>query len=236
MKHAEAPADTVMMGVMHDALRRDFSRTRDILAAPVVLGARQASAIARHISFMLVFLKEHHHNEDDKLWPLVLSHDPALGPLLDAMSKDHAAIAAEVDRLNDAAQQFGEQPSDTARDELVAAIDQLTVLLAPHLEREENELMPRVSACLTAAHWRDFEKSAKPDLSVPVLAEYLNWFLEGLDPVRRRKVVASMPAPIVLLSTRVFGPGYRRRAAERWAAAARAQGTRRGPLGRRAAP
>ncbi len=234
MKHAEA-ADTVMMGVMHDALRRDFSRTRDILAAPVALSARQASAIAKHMRFMLVFLEEHHHNEDAKLWPLVLSHDPTLGPLLDAMSQDHAAIAAEVEGLDDAAQRFGEQPTDTARDDLVAAIDRLTAVLSPHLEREESELMQRVSACLTAAQWREFEKSAKPDLSVPVLAEYLNWFLEDLDPVRRHRVVASMPAPIVLLSTRVFGPGYRRRAAERWAATGRAQGRRLGSLGRRAA-
>lgn len=27
------PADTVMMGVMHDAMRRDFVRLRDVLAS-----------------------------------------------------------------------------------------------------------------------------------------------------------------------------------------------------------
>ncbi len=235
MKNADGPADTVMMGVMHDALRRDFSRTREILAGPVALSQQQASALAKHIKFMLVFLEEHHHNEDEKLWPLVLTHDPSLGPLMDAMSQDHAAIAAEVERLDDTARRFGQEPGEAARVDLVVAIDGLTAVLAPHLDREESELMPRVSACLTATHWREFEKSAKPDLSVPVLAEYLNWFLEDLDPVRRHKVVSSMPAPIVLISTRVFGHGYRRRAAERWAGAGRAHGKRVVPLGRRTA-
>jgi len=55
-----------------------------------------------------------------------------------------------------------------------------------------------------------------------VLAEYLNWFLEDLDPVRRHKVLKALPAPIGLISTRVFGRGYRRRAAVRWGTAATA--------------
>lgn len=34
MNDLKDPADTVMMGVMHDALRRDFARMRDVLSAP----------------------------------------------------------------------------------------------------------------------------------------------------------------------------------------------------------
>lgn len=230
MKNTDAPADTVMMSVMHDALRRDFARVREVLDAPDVPAAPQARALASHLLFMLVFLEGHHHNEDDKLWPLVLAHDPALGPLMDAMSQDHAAVAAEVGRLERAARRFGQEPDQATRADLVVAIERLNAVLGPHLDREESELMPRVSACLTAAQWHQFEKSAKPDMSIPVLAEYLNWFLEDLDPVRRHKVVTSMPAPIVLISTRVFGPGYRRRAAERWAGQTAAGGRRRAPI------
>ena len=234
MKSPDAPADTVMMGVMHDALRRDFARVREALTASTAPAPEQARALASHLAFMLVFLEEHHHNEDEKLWPLVLAHDPALGPLMDAMSQDHQAIAAEVGGLERAARRFGQEPDEGTRADLVVAIDRLNAVLGPHLDREESELMPRVSACLTAAQWHQFEKSAKPDMSIPVLAEYLNWFLEDLDPVRRHKVVTSMPTPIVLISTRVFGPGYRRRAAERWAGHTVARGRRRGLISRKA--
>lgn len=176
-----------MMGVMHDALRRDFTRARDVLATPGVLADRQAPALAEHIGFMLAFLDAHHHTEDEKLWPLVRSHNPALGPLMEAMSQDHEAIAVQVDQLTDAAQRFGDAPDASCRAELVAAIDQLTAVLWPHLDREEIELMPRVSATLSAAQWHEFEKSAKPPFATRVLAEYLNWFLEDLDPVRRHR-------------------------------------------------
>ena len=168
---------------------------------------------------MLAFLEAHHHTEDEKLWPLVRTHNPGLGPLLDVMSQDHAAIAAQVDQLTDAAQWFGRAPDAGRRAELVASIDRLTAVLWPHLDREETDLMPHVSATLSAAQWHEFERSAKPQFTTRVLAEYLNWFLEDLDPVRRHKVLKGMPAPIGLVSTGVFGRGYRRRAAVRWGTA-----------------
>ena len=225
MKDQSGPADTVMMGVMHDALRRDFTRARDVLATPGVLARNQAPALAEHVGFMLAFLDAHHHSEDEKLWPLVRTHNPALGPLMEAMSQDHAAIAAQVDQLTDATRRFGGAPDASNRAELVAAIDRLTAVLWPHLDREETELMPGVSATLSAAQWHEFEKSAKPPFATRVLAEYLNWFLEDLDPVRRHKGLKSLPAPIVLVSTRVYGRGYQRRAAVRWGTALSAGGT-----------
>lgn len=216
MEDGTAPADTVMMGVMHDALRRDLTRTRDVLASSAVLPDSQAAALGEHILFMLAFLEAHHHTEDEKLWPLVRTHNPGLGPLMDVMSQDHAAIAAQVDQLTDSAQRFGRAPNLRDRAALVAAIDRLTAVLWPHLDREETELMPLVAASLSAMQWQEFERSAKPPFATRVLAEYLNWFLEELDPVRRHKVLKGMPAPIGLISTRVFGRGYRRRAAVRW--------------------
>lgn len=219
MKDHSGPADTVMMGVMHDALRRDFTRARDVLTTPEVLVRSQTLALVEHVEFMLAFLEGHHHSEDETLWPLVLTHNPSLGPLMEAMSQDHAVIAVQVAQLTDATRQFGSAPDATSRAGLVAALDQLTAVLGPHLDREETELMPDVSTTLSAAQWHEFEKSAKPPFGTRVLAEYLNWFLEDLDQVRRRKVLKGLPTPVVLVSTGVYGRAYRRRAAVRWGTA-----------------
>lgn len=220
MSDTSGPADTVMMGVMHDAMRRDFVRVRDLLASDAALGDVQRAALADHVVFMLDFLHDHHHNEDERLWPLVRSHDPALGEALDRMSGDHASIAAGAARVVEAAGAFGRDAGTTSRRDLAAALDEFTAVLLPHLAREEVEVMPRVSACLTVDEWHAFEKDAMPPFTVPVLAEYFNWFLEDLDEDRKRRVKASLPAPIVFTMTRVFGPGYRRRAARRWSGAA----------------
>lgn len=216
MNDLKEPADTVMMGVMHDALRRDFHRVRDRLIAMPPPGDAQRIALAKHVLFMLAFLDAHHHSEDENLWPLVRANDPTLGALLDSMSSEHALIAGQVDGLGEAARRYADRSDDATRADLLAATDRCTAVLIPHLDREEAELMPRVSACMSNDEWRAFEKSATPPFSASVLAEYLNWFLEDLDPTRRGKVLTAMPKPIVFVSTRVFGPGYRRRAARRW--------------------
>ena len=216
----EQSADTVMMGVMHDALRRDFARIRDVLSDPAAPGDVQRVALAEHVLFMLVFLDGHHHSEDANLWPRVRAKDPSLGPLLDSMSRDHEQIATQVEALSEAAQGYAARSDEATRVALLAAIDRCTAVLVPHLDREEAELMPRVSACLTEHEWRAFEKSAKPDMPVSQLAEYFNWFLDDLDEVRRRKIMRALPPPVVFVSTKVFGPGYRRRAGRRWTAQA----------------
>ena len=51
-----APADTRMMGVVHDALRRDLRRTRDVLASGRRPPAGQRRAVADHLRWMVQFL------------------------------------------------------------------------------------------------------------------------------------------------------------------------------------
>ena len=216
MPDTSGPADTTMMGVMHDALRRDFARTRSVLTADATAPQQQRTAVAAHVPFMLEFLHAHHSSEDLHLWPMVRDRDASLGPLLDSMSRDHAAIAAHVDALTEAAGRYSTDAGGRARGGLVDALDAFSAVLLPHLAREEAEMMPRVSECLTDDEWHAFERAAKPEMPARVLAEYLNWFLDGLDEPRRRYVLRALPAPIVLVSTRLYGPGYRRRAARRW--------------------
>ena len=58
----DGPADTRMMGIVHDALRRDLARVRAALACPVPPARRRA--LAAHVGWMMDFLHEHHEGED----------------------------------------------------------------------------------------------------------------------------------------------------------------------------
>ena len=50
----DGPADTRMMGIVHDALRRDLARVRATLACPVPPARRRA--LAAHVDWMMDFL------------------------------------------------------------------------------------------------------------------------------------------------------------------------------------
>ena len=213
----DGPADTRMMGIVHDALRRDLARVRAALACPVPPAQRRA--LAAHVDWMMDFLHEHHEGEDAGLYPMVRAINPAAGALLDAMAADHARVDPAVAGVRAAAARWA--ADDAERAALLDAITALEDVLLPHLEREEDEAMPVVSATITHRQWHawDQEYNIKPK-SLPKLAEQGLWLMDGLDPTRRAIVEAEVPWVPRMIVLHGFGPGYRRRSAARWAGTA----------------
>jgi hemerythrin-like domain-containing protein len=205
-----------MMGIVHDALRRDLARARAALAGVVPETRRRP--LAAHVAWMMDFLHTHHEGEDAGLYPMVRVANPAAGVLLDAMGDDHAGIDPAVEGLRAAAARWAASGTDADQTALLDALVSLEAVLLPHLDREETEAMPVVSATITHRQWHawDQEHNIKPK-SLPQLAEEGLWLMDGLDPVRRAVVEAEVPWVPRMIVLYGFGPGYRRRAAARWA-------------------
>lgn len=214
----DRPADTSMMGIVHDALRRDLARARRVLTTPPYPTPPQRDALGRHLGWMMDFLHAHHEGEDAGLYPMVRAADPSAGSLLDAMAADHDTIDPAVKGFAEAADRWRRTGSDEDRDALVAALDVLCEVLLPHLDREETQAMPLVSASITHRQWHDWDQThnIKPK-SMPVLAEEGNWLLDDLDDRRRQIVLHEVPLVPRYIVLWGFGPGYRRRASARWA-------------------
>ncbi|MDH4077066.1 MAG: hemerythrin domain-containing protein [Acidimicrobiia bacterium] len=203
-----APADTTMMRIVHDALRRDLERVRIVLDADPPPAARQRAAIARHLRWMLAFLDAHHRSEDEGLYPVVRQRAPEAVDLLDAMARDHEAVAVAVARLDGAAGAYG-SGGETAH--LAAALDELTAILLPHLRREENEAMPVASAVMTNAEWGDIEQRHNLDGKSPAqLGREGHWLIDEADPADRACVLGLVSLLPRLLLRYGFGPAYRR--------------------------
>lgn len=217
MTSVDAPADTRMMGVVHAALQRDLLRVRGVLdGAPRPVGG-QRRAIADHVVWMMSFLHAHHTSEDAGLWPLVRQRDPDAIGLLDSLEADHRAISPAAEGLTAAAVRYGASVSDEQRIELVRALDTLTAVLFPHLDREVAEAMPVVSACVSRGEWRAIEHRFNiGPKSLPQLAMEAHWLLDGIDAEGQRVVTQTVPAMARLLVTHGFRAAYRRQARARW--------------------
>lgn len=218
MEHdPDGPADTTMMGIVHDALRRDLRRTRAALSAgPCPQDGRRA-AIADHVDWMMRFLRDHHRDEDAGLWPLMRRRNPAAGPLLDEMDAGHARITPAISPVEAAARRCGATGSGDARTGLLSSLDRLSEVLVPHRQREEDEMMPVVSASISRAEWHawDQEHNIKPR-SFTQLGHEGHWLLDGLDPARSKVVVSQVPPIPRFILVHGFARRYRRRAAARW--------------------
>ncbi|MDH6282245.1 hemerythrin-like domain-containing protein [Prescottella agglutinans] len=211
-----APADTTMMGVTHDALRRDLGRTDDVLQASRI-DDRQRGAVADHTQWMMAFLHAHHRAEDHGLWPLVRRTDPESAPLLDQMGADHSRITPEVDRLDAAAATFHDDGSLGARIEFTRSLATLEDVLLPHLRLEEDEAMPLVSRALTAAQWVRWDRTENIDpKSKWELGIEGQWLGDSLDP-QRRDILVHLVGPVTrFVLLHLFDGPYRRACAVRW--------------------
>ncbi len=210
----DGPADTTMMGVVHDALRRDIGRLDGTFAAGSVTDTQRV-ALADHIGWMMDFLHHHHSGEDRGLWPLVRTNNPAACELLDRMDADHATIAPAIPMVEAAATKYRTDPR--AQDDLVASLAALNAPLLTHLRREEDDAMPVVSASISDRDWRAWDQKYNVrGKSLPRLAAEGHWLMDGLDPQRYQTLVHLVPAPVRFVVIKGFAGRYRRACARRW--------------------
>jgi Hemerythrin HHE cation binding domain len=216
---AELPADTRMMGIAHAAFRRDLTRVRQVLTAtPVPQGGRR-QAVADQVLWLMQALHAHHTAEDAGLWPLVRQRNPAAAQLLDAMEADHRAIVPAMQALTAAARRYRSAGSDGPRLELVRALDLLTGVLEPHLDREVQDAMPVVARALTARDWHawNHKYNIKPK-SPWQLALDGHWLLDEIDPEGFQVVVSQVPAVPRFILLHGFARPYRRLRSAWWSA------------------
>jgi len=206
-----------MMGVVHDALRRDLERTRHVLTAAQAPDHRRRVAVAEHLNWMMNFLRAHHRGEDDGLWPLVRERNPDAVALLMQMDADHQQVTPAIDAVESAAMSYRESAHEGARLTLTRALESLDSVLLPHLRREEDEAMPVVSASISEHDWQTWDQATNiKNKSPSQLGEEGHWLLDALDPVRRDLVTHLVPAIPRFVLVHAFGRRYRRHAAIRW--------------------
>ena len=165
---------------------------------------------------MMDFLHHHHTSEDTGLFPLVRARNPAAGELLDVMDADHHRIAPRITELESAATAYGSGEAGTdAR--LLAAVEGMEADMCPHLEREEKEMMPVVSASITHGDWTEWEQRTNVKTKgLTQLAFEGHWLLDNLDADRRDVVVHLIPAVPRFVLLTFFGGPYRKRSTLLW--------------------
>lgn len=217
MNRLATGADTRSMPIVHDALRRDLGRTQSALTISPHLAVPRRLAIADHLRWMMTFLHEHHTAEDAGLWPVVRRNNPSSSALLDDMARDHERIGPGIESVVRAADGYGHSDSDDARCEVLRAIDTLSAVLLPHLEREEAETMPVVGDSITQADWERWDKdyNIKPN-SLSQLGRIGHWIMDDLDPGRQRIIKELVPPVPRFVLVHGFRHSYERYAAACW--------------------
>ena len=198
--------DMTMMFAMHDALRRELVRIARITAHPDP-DPRHVLAAALGWEMFKSYLRAHHTSEDDALWPVMsaeLGSRPEDLALLDAMETEHAAIDPLLNAIDAAIADPGSGPQ-----RLGDLTDGLVTRLTGHLEHEEKETLPLISATLTQQQWQHFTDVHRSRIGSDV-SRYFPWLLDNADPTTAEAVLGRLPENVRNIYRDDWQPVYAR--------------------------
>lgn len=203
-----------MNRVIHAAVRRDLSRTERALRAFADGDRGRAGDLDRAWHHLVRQLTHHHEQEDELIWPALrgLGIDTAL---LETMESEHQEMAAALSQATSAMGDFRQRADVASATRAAEAVQRAGIVTERHLTHEENELEPQVLPHLESAEWKAVEKKLRSGSPVQG-GQFLAWLLDGSPHAEQEFVRTTIPPPVVLVFSRVFGLGYHRRIAPVW--------------------
>lgn len=218
----DAPANTTMMRIVHHALRRDLRRAQIALGGSPPPSDDRRRAVAAHLSWMMRFLRDHHRSEDEGLYPLVRERAPRAADVLDAMDRQHTAVATAITAVESAAATVTDDRSSDPDRRMLDALDDLEAVLLPHLRQEEDEAMPVVSSVVTNAEWQAIEQEHNlKGKSFVELGRDGHWLIDGVTEHDRATVLGLVPPIPRFILLHGFARQYRRQKQACWDSPAR---------------
>jgi hypothetical protein len=87
------------MVVIHRAFRRESQLLTSLIAGVADGDRGRARALAAHLRWYGLGLHNHHHGEDEPIWPLLRARADLEAGLVLRMETQHERVAASLDRV-----------------------------------------------------------------------------------------------------------------------------------------
>jgi hemerythrin-like domain-containing protein len=180
------PADLSMMYVLHHGFRRDLARF--VAAAQLTPLEERAAwrALLERWDLFARLLHDHHHKEDEHLWPLLRAKVGAAGDLdaarvLDEMEAEHATIDPLLEAVHSGFSSLAAGPSPTAQTGLAADLARARDELGAHLGHEERDAIEILQRYVPGEEWAELERTEfRGGLAPGDLLRLLPWCVEDL--------------------------------------------------------
>jgi hemerythrin-like domain-containing protein len=208
--HAVQRPDVNEMIVVHRVFRREFSAIPSLVRHVRAGDAARARVVADHLGLIMAGLHMHHSGEDVVLWPLLLERAAPSTALVETMQHQHHRIDEYAEQLQPLASAWASDPSAIRGEQLARLVEQFSAALLEHLDLEEREILPLVSAHVSVVEWDSLGKHGKESMSQRQLPLMFGAILEDADQDERQRMLAHLPAPIRLVMRRVGARHYRR--------------------------
>lgn len=205
--------DTSDMLTIHALFRRAFTDVPVLVRGVADGDTVRMLPVADHVREVAEALHHHHEGEDLLLWDTLEQRAPGCALHVGLMRSQHAATAAQLERLGGLMDAWEETAGATERDAVAALLDDVRDTLLAHLGQEETQILPTASTVMSQREWGLLHEHGMASVPKERLLLQLGWILEVVPADERAGWLrTNLPVPARVLWRLV---GRRRFAAHR---------------------
>jgi Hemerythrin HHE cation binding domain len=195
----EHPIDVRDMAIVHRLFRQAYDEAARLVRARPAPSPGRVTFLADHIDLVLGGLHSHHQDEDELLYPKLIERAPEQAPMTEQVEHEHQVIATALDAASAACATWRQRPSAETGEALAAALGHLNEAVQPHLDDEEQKVVPLAAVTLTQQEWDAMGKRGMSSVPWNKRAIAAGMMLEPLDPADRAYMMKHVPAPLRML-------------------------------------
>ena len=144
-------------------------------------------------------LHVHHEGEDELLYPKLIERAPDQAAITEQTKHQHQEIGRALDVAAATSKAWREYPSAKTGEVLASALDQLNLVVQPHLDDEEQKVVPLAAAMLTQKEWDAIGEHAVAQIPRNKKGVAFGLILEPLGPADRAYMMRVLPAAVRML-------------------------------------
>jgi len=187
------------MAIVHRLFRQAYEEAARLVRAAPTPSPERVTFLADHIDLIVGGLHTHHVDEDALLFPKLIERVPEQAAMTEQVEHQHEAIATAMDAALAACAAWRHRPSAETGEALAAALDHLNAVVQPHLDDEEQKVVPLAAVTLTQQEWDALGKRGMNSIPRNKRGVAAGMMLETLDADDRAFMMKEVPAPLRML-------------------------------------
>jgi hypothetical protein len=192
--------DTSDMLTIHALFRRAFTDAPGLVRGVADGDAARLRPVAGHVREVATALHHHHEGEDLLLWDTLEQRAPACALHVGLMRSQHAATAAQLERLDVLLDAWEESGGTAERDTVATLLDEVRDTLLTHLGQEETQILPTAATVMSQREWSLLHEHGMASVPKDRLFLQLGWILEVVPADERAGWLrTNLPVPARVL-------------------------------------
>lgn len=198
------------MAIIHRTFRNAFSESAQLVRANPVPSTERVEFLAEHVDFAIGMLHAHHEGEDEILYPLLAARVPEQLDEVNRIEAQHQEVTGAIDAVAAACKAWRAAPSAESAETLASLLVELNDILQPHLDDEEQTIVPLAAAHLTQKEWDGLGDHGMAAIAKKMLPVAFGLITDPLDESDRAYMKAHLPPPVRLLFPVLIGRPWRK--------------------------